>query len=44
MRAGPMLAQDMGLTGSPTLDGRTGVIFCDDQPAIAVLEILSPTE
>ncbi|WP_020474356.1 hypothetical protein [Zavarzinella formosa] len=40
---GPTLAREMGLTGAPTLYGRTGVIFCDDQPAIAVLEILSPT-
>jgi chorismate-pyruvate lyase len=26
------------------LYGRTGVIFCDDQPAIAVLEILTPVD
>jgi hypothetical protein len=32
----------MALTGSESLYGRTGVIFCNDQPAIAVLELLSP--
>ena len=40
---GPTLAAEMGLVGAPVLYGRTGVIFCDNQPTIAVLEILSPT-
>lgn len=39
---GPTLAGELGLTECPILYGRTGVIFCDNQPAIAVLEILSP--
>jgi hypothetical protein len=32
----------MGLSEPATMYGRTGVIFCNDQPAIAVLELLAP--
>jgi hypothetical protein len=32
----------MELAKPVTMYGRTGVIFCNDQPAIAVLELLSP--
>jgi hypothetical protein len=32
----------MDLARPSALFGRTGVIFCNDQPAIAVLELLSP--
>jgi len=42
VQPGPTLLQQMGLADSSTLYGRTGVIFCDDRPAIAVLELLSP--
>ena len=36
------LAEHLGLSVAVTLYGRTGVIFCNDQPAIAVLELLAP--
>ena len=39
---GPILCRHIGLAKPVTLYGRTGVIFCNDQPAIAVLELLSP--
>lgn len=39
---GPTLCRHLGLSGAVTLYGRTGVIFCNDQPAIAVLELLAP--
>jgi hypothetical protein len=39
---GPKLADWFGLSRPETCHGRLGVIFCDDRPAIAVLEILSP--
>jgi chorismate-pyruvate lyase len=39
---GPSLCRDMDLARVETLYGRTGVIFCNDQPAIAVLEALAP--
>lgn len=39
---GPTLCRHMGLARPTNLFGRTGVIFCNDQPAIAVLELLSP--
>ena len=39
---GPTLCAHLALARPVTLYGRTGVIFCNDQPAIAVLEILSP--
>jgi chorismate-pyruvate lyase len=39
---GPTLLGHMGLAKPATLYGRTGVIFCNDQPAIAVLELLAP--
>ena len=42
VKPGPTLVETMGLAGSESLHGRTGVIFCNDQPAIAVLELLSP--
>ena len=42
VQPGPTLMQNMGLKESSTLYGRTGVIFCDDRPAIAVLELLCP--
>lgn len=42
VQPGPTLAKELNLDGLPTIFGRTGVIFCDDQPAIAVLEILTP--
>ncbi|MEZ6141528.1 MAG: hypothetical protein R3B84_13225 [Zavarzinella sp.] len=41
---GPTLVQSLQLPAPTTLYGRTGVIFCDNRPAIAVLEILTPTE
>lgn len=39
---GPTLCRHMGLAEPVTLYGRTGVIFCNDEPAIAVLELPSP--
>jgi chorismate-pyruvate lyase len=42
VRPGPELARHMELAKPVTIYGRTGVIFCNDQPAIAVLELLSP--
>ena len=39
---GAKLADWFGLTRPETCYGRLGVIFCDDRPAIAVLEILAP--
>ncbi len=39
---GPKLADWFGLTRTETCYGRLGVIFCDDRPAIAVMEILTP--
>jgi chorismate-pyruvate lyase len=39
---GPTLCRHLGLSVAVTLYGRTGVIFCNDQPAIAVLELLAP--
>jgi len=42
VQPGPTLLKHMGLQESSTLYGRTGVIFCDDRPAIAVLELLCP--
>jgi chorismate-pyruvate lyase len=41
---GPELLKWMGLSRATTLYGRTGVIFCNDRPAIAVLEILCPAD
>jgi chorismate-pyruvate lyase len=39
---GPTLVEALALPGPTTLYGRTGVIFTDDRPAIAVLEIPAP--
>jgi chorismate-pyruvate lyase len=39
---GKTLCAHMALARRYTLYGRTGVIFCNDQPAIAVLELLAP--
>lgn len=39
---GPTVCRHMALARPTNLFGRTGVIFCNDQPAIAVLELLSP--
>ncbi len=39
---GPTLQALMGLAEPVPLYGRTGVIFFDDRPAIAVLEVLAP--
>lgn len=39
---GPTLCRHLDLSQAVTLYGRTGVIFCNDQPAIAVLELLAP--
>lgn len=41
---GPKLAEWFGLSRPETCYGRLGVIFCDDRPAIAVLEILAPVK
>ena len=41
---GEKLAQWFGLSRPETCYGRLGVIFCDDRPAIAVLEILAPVK
>lgn len=41
---GPKLAGWFGLTRPETCYGRLGVIFCDDRPAIAVMEILAPVK
>ncbi len=41
---GPKLAGWFGLTRPEICYGRLGVIFCDDRPAIAVLEILAPVK
>jgi chorismate-pyruvate lyase len=39
---GPSLSEAMGLTAPVPLYGRTGVIFFNDRPAVAVLEVLAP--
>ena len=39
---GPKLVQWFGMAKPTPTYGRMGVIFCDDRPAIAVLEILTP--
>ena len=41
---GPKLVEWFGLPRARLTYGRMGVIFCDDRPAIAVLEILAPVE
>jgi hypothetical protein len=41
---GPKIAGWFGLSRPETCYGRLGVIFCDDRPAIAVLEILAPVK
>src|SRR5262249_2589859 len=41
---GPTLTQALQLAKPEPLYGRTGVIFCDDRPAIAVLEVPAPVE
>jgi hypothetical protein len=41
---GAKLAGWFGLSRPETCYGRLGVIFCDDRPAIAVLEILAPVK
>lgn len=41
---GPSFTKLMHIPNQPALYGRTGVIFCDNQPAISVMEILSPIE
>lgn len=42
VQPGKHLQEALALTEPTTLYGRTGVIFFDDLPAIAVLEILAP--
>jgi chorismate-pyruvate lyase len=39
---GPSLSAAMNLTAPTPLYGRTGVIFFNDRPAVAVLEVLAP--
>jgi chorismate-pyruvate lyase len=39
---GPTLTSALGLSKPEKLYGRTGVIFCNDRPAIAVLEVPAP--
>jgi chorismate-pyruvate lyase len=39
---GPSLSEAMQLTAPTPLYGRTGVIFFNDRPAVAVLEVLAP--
>jgi len=39
---GPSLLEAMQLTAPTPLYGRTGVIFFNDRPAVAVLEVLAP--
>jgi chorismate-pyruvate lyase len=39
---GPTLIEALKLAKPTCLYGRTGVIFCDDRPAIAVLEVPAP--
>jgi len=41
---GPTLTQALRMAKPILLYGRTGVIFCDDRPAIAVLEVPAPVE
>ncbi len=41
---GAKLAGWFGMSRPETCYGRLGVIFCDDRPAIAVLEILAPVK
>jgi len=41
---GPKVAGWFGLSRPEICYGRLGVIFCDDRPAIAVLEILAPVK
>lgn len=41
---GPTLTQALQLAKPMPLFGRTGVIFCDDRSAIAVLEVPAPVE
>jgi chorismate-pyruvate lyase len=39
---GPSLSEAIGLAAPTSLYGRTGVIFFNDRPAVAVLEVLAP--
>ena len=39
---GPLLTKWFGLPGPRDTYGRLGIIHCDEQPAIEVLEILAP--
>jgi hypothetical protein len=41
---GPMLTQWFGLDWPRTTYGRLGIIHCDEQPAIELLEVLAPVD
>ena len=41
--AGPKLASLLGIAVGDTLFGRTALIYCDGEPAIELLEIVTPT-
>jgi chorismate-pyruvate lyase len=41
---GPMLTQWFGLDWPRTTYGRLGIIHCDEQPAIELLEVLAPVK
>lgn len=43
IQAGPSLASLLRVKTGTTVWGRTALIFCDGEPAIKLLEILSPT-
>lgn len=42
LTTGPMLTQWFDLTEPQSAYGRLGIIYCDEQPAIELLEILAP--
>ena len=44
VKAGPNLANLLGIEQGTTLFGRTALIYCDGEPAIELLEIVSPTD
>ena len=44
VQAGPNLASLLEISIGETLFGRTALIYCDGEPAIELLEIVSPTE
>jgi hypothetical protein len=43
IHAGPALAKMLSVQVDEVVWGRTALIFCDGEPAIKLLEILTPT-